>query len=128
MFAIMIEQDDGTYKEDTSSTWPTSGYIYNESMSGCIDINGNRIDNALTYDKENNKASVNTTNTSYCYLYFSLPGVAFAVYSAEDASLTFYKNKDSVTVGQQYKGKTATEVYTGIEGKDILEGGIRIVQ
>ena len=52
MFAIMLEQEDGTYKEDTSSTWPTSGYQYNSSMSGCIDINGNRIDNALTYDKE----------------------------------------------------------------------------
>ncbi|MBQ7031932.1 MAG: hypothetical protein IJN13_06200 [Bacilli bacterium] len=73
MFAIMLEQDDGTYKEDTSSTWPTSGYTYNASMSGCIDINGNRIEDALTYDKENNKASVNTTNTSYCYLYFSIP-------------------------------------------------------
>ena len=72
MFAIMLEQEDGTYKEDTTNTWPTSGYTYNASMSGCIDINGNRIDNALTYDKGNNKASVNTTNTSYCYLYFSI--------------------------------------------------------
>jgi len=70
MFAIMLEQEDGTYKEDSTNTWPTSGYTYNASMSGCIDINGNRIEDALTYDKENNKASVNTTNTSYCYLYF----------------------------------------------------------
>ena len=35
MFAIMLEQDDGTYKEDTTNTWPTSGYTYNASMSGC---------------------------------------------------------------------------------------------
>ena len=76
MFAIMLEQEDGTYKEDTTNTWPTSGYTYNASMSGCIDINGNRIEDALTYDKENNKASVNTTNTSYCYLYFSIPPYA----------------------------------------------------
>ncbi|MBQ7030787.1 MAG: hypothetical protein IJN13_00250 [Bacilli bacterium] len=73
MFAIMLEQDDGTYKEDTTNTWPTSGYTYNASMSGCIDINGNRIDNALTYDSTNNIATVDTGNTSYCYLYFSLP-------------------------------------------------------
>ena len=76
MFAIMLEQEDGTYKEDTTNTWPTSGYTYNASMSGCIDINGNKIEDALTYDKENNKASVNTTNTSYCYLYFSIPPYA----------------------------------------------------
>ena len=73
MFAIMLEQEDGTYKEDTSSTWPTDGYTYNESMSGCIDINGNKLDGVLTYDATNNIATVDTGNTSYCYLYFSIP-------------------------------------------------------
>jgi len=72
MFAIMLEQEDGTYKEDTSSTWPTSGYTYNESMSGCIDINGNKLDGVLTYDSANNIATVDAGNTSYCYLYFSI--------------------------------------------------------
>ena len=76
MFAIMIEQEDGTYKEDTSNTWPTSGYTYNESMSGCIDINGNKLDGVLTYDSTNNIATVDTGATSYCYLYFSLPKTA----------------------------------------------------
>ena len=73
MFAIMLEQDDGTYKEDTTSTWPTSGYTYNADMSGCIDINGNKLDGVLSYDSANNIATVDTGNTSYCYLYFSLP-------------------------------------------------------
>jgi len=73
MFAIMLEQEDGTYKEDTSSTWPTSGYTYNASMSGCIDLNGNKLDGVLSYDATNNIATVDTGNTSYCYLYFSLP-------------------------------------------------------
>ena len=70
MFAIMLEQEDGTYKEDTSNTWPTSGYKYNASMSGCIDINGNKLDGVLTYDSTNNIATVDTGKTSYCYLYF----------------------------------------------------------
>ncbi|MBQ8901468.1 MAG: hypothetical protein IJY87_00175 [Bacilli bacterium] len=73
MFAIMLEQEDGTYKEDKTSTWPTSGYTYNASMSGCIDINGNKLDGVLSYDATNNIATVDTGNTSYCYLYFSLP-------------------------------------------------------
>ena len=72
MFAIMLEQEDGTYKEDTTNTWPTSGYTYNESMSVCIDINGNKLDGVLTYDSTNNIATVDTGNTSYCYLYFSI--------------------------------------------------------
>ena len=118
MFAIMLEQDDGTYKEDTTSTWPTSGYTYNESMSGCIDINGNKLDGVLSYDTSTNIANVNTTNTSYCYLYFSLSATAFAVYSADDSSLTFYKNKDNVKAGQQYKGKTVTTIYEDIETRN----------
>ncbi|MBQ8901970.1 MAG: hypothetical protein IJY87_02750 [Bacilli bacterium] len=72
MFAIMLEQEDGTYKEDTTSTWPTDGYTYNASMSGCIDINGNKLDGVLSYDATNNIATVDTGNTSYCYLYFSI--------------------------------------------------------
>ena len=70
MFAIMLEQDDGTYKEDTTNTWPTSGYKYNATMSGCIDINGNKLDGVLSYDSTNNIATVDTGKTSYCYLYF----------------------------------------------------------
>ncbi|MBQ7031503.1 MAG: hypothetical protein IJN13_03920 [Bacilli bacterium] len=73
MFAIMLEQEDGTYKEDAINTWPTSGYTYNASMSGCIDLNGNKLDGVLTYDSTNNIATVDTGNTSYCYLYFSIP-------------------------------------------------------
>ncbi|MBQ8902566.1 MAG: hypothetical protein IJY87_05885 [Bacilli bacterium] len=72
MFAIMLEQSDGTYKEDTTNTWPTSGYAYNESMSGCVDINGNKLDGVLSYDATNNIATVDTGNTSYCYLYFKI--------------------------------------------------------
>jgi len=115
MFAIMLEQDDGTYKEDISNTWPTSGYTYNESMSGCIDGNGNEIENSLSYNTDTKNVSIRTKEASYCYLYFSKPATAFAVYSDDDYSLTFYKNKDTVTKGQQYKGKTATWIYTGFE-------------
>lgn len=40
---------------------------------------------------------------------------AFAVYSADDNSLTFYKRSGMPTAGSIYEGKTATTVYTGIE-------------
>ena len=43
--------------------------------------------------------------------------IAFAVYSADDNSLTFYKNYDSSSIlpGMVYNDKTATAIYTGIE-------------
>jgi len=67
--AIMIEQEDGTYKESTSSTWPED-MMYNDEKSGCIDDKGNAIDGALTY--EGGVANIRTKSSSYCFLYFDL--------------------------------------------------------
>ena len=43
------------------------------------------------------------------------PKTAFAVYSADDQSLNFYKRSGVPAAGEQFNGKTATAVYTGIE-------------
>ena len=49
--------------------------------------------------------------------YYSTPKQAFAVYSADDNSLNFYKRwSDEVpAAGGSFNGKAASEVYTGIE-------------
>lgn len=44
--------------------------------------------------------------------------VAYAVYSDDDKSLSFYKNTDTVKVGDTYNGKTVTDIYTGFETAD----------
>lgn len=41
--------------------------------------------------------------------------VAFAVFSADDSSLNFYKRPNVPEAGTRFEGRTATEVYTGIE-------------
>lgn len=43
--------------------------------------------------------------------------VAFAVYSADDHSLDFYKRMDVPSAGDTYNGKTVTEVYTDFEDR-----------
>lgn len=48
--------------------------------------------------------------------------VAFAVYSADDNSLSFYKRADVPVASQTFEGKTATEVYTGIETMTSIPG------
>lgn len=47
---------------------------------------------------------------------------AFAVYSADDQSLTFYKRAGMPAAGQMFEGKTATEVYTGLETMTSIPG------
>lgn len=51
---------------------------------------------------------------------FTLGGadrVTFAVYSADDSSLNFYKRMDIPEVGDTFEGKTVTDIYTGFENQ-----------
>lgn len=40
---------------------------------------------------------------------------SFAIYSADDESLTFYKRKSVPAAGESFQGKTVTNVFTGFE-------------
>lgn len=71
-FGIFIEKnsysgEDDKYEQYDGDTWPT-GYLFNEEKSGCVDVNGLLIDNAINY--EDDTISVTTGKTAYCYVYF----------------------------------------------------------
>lgn len=75
MFAIMLEKTPNSedYLQSTLTSWPTEGYVYNKNRSGCVDGNGNTLPKeVLEYDEINHTAIINTTTTTYCYLYFDL--------------------------------------------------------
>ena len=61
---LMLEQDDGSYKESTSNTWPESGYIYNSNLSKCE--NGS----TLIYNEETNTVNLKASVSDRCYVYF----------------------------------------------------------
>ena len=63
---LMIEQEDGSYKESTSNTWPGEGYIFNSELSSCQ--NGGELD----YDSENNKVILYSNKSDGCYVYFDI--------------------------------------------------------
>ena len=86
---------DSTYIEGADGNWyDTSGTAYAPST-----IPSNT---AMTY-----YASKNLVPT--------IEKKAFAVYSADDQSLNFYKRTTVPNAGETFEGKTATAVYTGIE-------------
>ena len=74
LFAIMVKGSDGNYNE--SSTFPEGMYVLNETMSSCIDNNGNKIDNVLSY--ESGHVYTRTNKTVYCYLYFDKDNSVYA--------------------------------------------------
>jgi len=69
--AIMIETYRG-YEESTTNTWPED-MIINKTLSGCIDGNGNKLEDALSFD--NGIVNISTSNTAHCYLYFYKPSL-----------------------------------------------------
>ena len=74
LFAIMVKDASGNYNE--SSTFPTGAYILNETMSSCVDNNGNKIGNVLSY--ESGHVYTKTNKTVYCYLYFDKDNSVYA--------------------------------------------------
>ena len=59
---------------------------------------------------------------SVTFTFAKVEPVAFAVYSADDGSLTFYKRSAVPAAGDTFEGKTATEVYTGLETMTSIPG------
>ena len=74
LFAIMVKDSSGNYNE--ASTFPEGMYVLNETMSSCIDNNGNKIDNVLSY--ESGHVYTRTNKTVYCYLYFDKDNSVYA--------------------------------------------------
>lgn len=77
-----------------------------DKIDGSVDIT--KIDNSLDYSKKNIIGSINWSIQPKIK-------TAFAVYSADDGSLNFYKRSSVPKAGEQFEGKTATKVYTGVE-------------
>ncbi len=69
-FAIMLEQDDGSYATTDSNSFNQSGYTFNSEKSGCIDTLGNIIENSLSYNESTKGLVLRVNGTSYCYAYF----------------------------------------------------------
>ncbi len=68
MYAIMLETaaGSGSYEPSSSSLWPGSGYIYNETLSRCE--NGGE----LTWHEDTRTVSLKTSGSDKCYLYFDI--------------------------------------------------------
>ena len=66
MITMMYETDAGTgiYEETKDTTWPESGYIFNENLSGC------ERGGELEYNSINNTVNLLSNKSDNCYVYF----------------------------------------------------------
>ena len=66
MITMMYETDAGTgiYEETKDTTWPESGYIFNDNLSGCE--NGGELE----YNSINKTVNLLSNKSDRCYVYF----------------------------------------------------------
>ena len=66
MITMMYETESGSgeYVETKDTTWPESGYIFNENISGCE--NGGELE----YNSQNNTVNLLSNSSDRCYVYF----------------------------------------------------------
>ena len=83
---LMLEQDDGTYKKTSASTWLGDGYAFNNELSGC------EMGGELVYDRETNIVKLISGGSDKCYVYFDKYNVA------KITNVTNTKTTNSVTL------------------------------
>ena len=66
MLTLMYETESGSgiYEETKDTNWPASGYIFNETLSGCE--NGGELE----YNSQNNTVNLLSNKSDKCYVYF----------------------------------------------------------
>ena len=68
--AIMLQnRDKSGYTESKLRQWPRNT-VLNYELSGCIDDNGNKLEDSFVY--EDGRVNISLDRSSHCYLYFDL--------------------------------------------------------
>jgi len=109
MFSMYVENKDGDYVEYTDSEYYPIGlkYYFNEERSNCTDNKGKVVNDVISYN--NNKITVSSNKTLFCYLYFDLDKVP-------PQTFTFYLGGNT---NPEYITSTSTTAYLSWTDNDI---------
>ena len=108
---LMIEQEDGSYQESTTNTWPDGNYVFNKELSRCE--NGGELD----WDSENKRVILYSNKSDGCYVYFDRYN---AVEITNVTTSTTY-NSVTLTVASQAGENEIARYYFTRNGGDTWE-------
>ena len=103
---LMLEQEDGTYQESTSNTWPSGNYAFNESLSRCE--NGGE----LRWNREEGIVNLLSNKSDACYVYFDL----YNVVTITNVQATKTTNSITVTVTVDAGENPVATYYFSMDG------------
>ena len=83
MLSMMLETSAGSgeYQQTTASTWPTTGYVFNESLSKC------EKGSSLSWDNTNKNVVLKGNASDKCYVYFD--AYAAPKFCSKDGTVDF---------------------------------------
>ncbi len=70
-FAIYKDDGSGNYVMSSDTSFPTKGYLLNLDKTKCFDSDNNEIPSSIVSQSLDGKITLQTTQTSYCDLYFT---------------------------------------------------------
>ena len=103
---LMLEQEDGTYQESTSNTWPSGNYAFNESLSRCE--NGGE----LRWNREEGIVNLLSNKSDACYVYFDL----YNVVTITNVQATKTTNSVTLTVTVDAGENPVAKYYFSMDG------------
>ena len=103
---LMLEQEDGSYQESTTNTWPSGNYAFNSELSRCE--NGGE----LRWDRENGIVELLSNKSDACYVYFDL----YNVVQISNVEATKTYNSITVTVTTSRGENSVDKYYFSIDG------------
>ena len=110
--SMMIEQTVGAgdYKMETRTSWPTDGYMFNETLSKCE--NGGE----LGWDSEKSVVTMTGNMSDKCYIYFDLySAIKINSYSIEASSnninITINASNGTSTIAKYFYSKDNGATY-----------------
>ena len=111
--SMMIEQTAGAgdYKMETRSTWPTDGYMFNETLSKCE--NGG----ILGWDSEKGVVTMTGNMSDKCYVYFDkYTAIKINSYTIEansnNINITINASNGTSTIAKYFYSKDGGATYT----------------
>ena len=103
---LMLEQEDGTYLESTTNTWPSGNYAFNSELSRCE--NGGELE----WDREQGIVKLLSNKSDGCYVYFDL----YNVVTITNLQATKTTNSVTLTVTVDAGENPVATYYFSIDG------------
>ncbi len=113
LLSMMIENEDGEYKESEDNSWPGNDYILNKDRSGC--------ENGGTLEYQGNNVYVKAASSDRCYVYFAIDNATNRCLLNYEESLAcdLIKNKDNSLIYHDGKCDYEGEENCTLEAGDL---------